>query len=202
MRKSVCFSILLVCCLLYVSAQDSKNISWQFALYNSTGNTLNPRTSSEPVTVADGSQFKLGMSCESDAYCYIADEQPDGTINTIFNGTVKSSSELDLPGQNSFFTLQPPDGIERFHIIISSVRQKKLEKLLSSSDKGSCSPSVSRQIIDEIGRLRLTLTPYTEEPAKPVVMGATSRGFTPGLTPDATAFSGASVYVETVRIRH
>jgi len=202
MKKSVCFLILFLCCLLYIPAQDSRNISWQFALYNSTGNVLNPGSPSEPVTVSDGSQFRFGMTCESDAFCYIADEQPDGTINTIFNGTVKSSSKLDLPGQNCFFTLQPPDGIERFHIIISSVRQKKLEKLFASSDKGNCSPSVSRQIIDEIGRLRLTLTPYTEEPVKPVVMGATSRGFTPELTPAATAFSGASVYVETVRIRH
>lgn len=87
-------------------------------------------------------------------------------------------------------------------IIVPSVRRKKLEKLLDSSDKGSCTVSVSRQILDEIGRLRLTLTPYTEEPVKPAGMGATSRGFAPGSDSAVTAFSGASVYVETVRIRH
>jgi len=202
MKKSVCFSILFLFCVLCASAQNNKNISWQFALYNSEGAVIGSDSPAEPLAVSDGSQFRLGLNCKADALCYIADEQPDGTVNVIFSGTVKSSSELNLPGENRFFTLQPPDGTERFHIIVSSVRQKKLEKLLASSDKGSCTASVSRQILDEIGRLRLTLTPYTEEPVKPAVMGAASRGFTPGSDSAVTAFSGASVYVETVRIRH
>jgi hypothetical protein len=202
MKKSVCFSILFLFCFLSVSAQDDKNISWQFALYNSEGSVIGSASPSEPLTVSDGSQFRLGLSCKTDAFCYIADEQPDGTVNVIFNGIVKNSASLNLPGENSFFTLQPPDGTERFHVIVSSARQKKLEKLFASSDKGSCTTTVSREIIDEIGRLRLTLAPYTEEPVKPAVMGATSRGFTPGSDSVVTAFSGASVYVETVRIRH
>ncbi|MCK9169589.1 MAG: DUF4384 domain-containing protein [Treponema sp.] len=192
MKKYGIVCIFCMCMFFSIAAQNKNTFSWKFAFYDENGSIINTTNSTNAVSMSDGQKFRFWLQPESDAYCYVADEQADGNVSILYSKIIKRQNAVNLPAPDQFFVLEPPDGIERFYIIVSAVRQKKLEKSFSAGD--------SQQILDEIGRLRLAQTPFAEIPVKPAVMGAAARG----LADDsfATGCSGASIYVRTIKIKH
>ena len=195
------FSFCMVVCML--QAQASGIFSWQFALYTDGGSNILENSSSQPVNMQDGEKFRLYLLSDSHAYCYILDEQPDGTTNVLWDSEIQGKSPVLLPSEENFFVLGPPDGTEKLHVIISGEPLKHLSALLDKCKKHIGSAEISRQVLDEVGRLKISLSSFTEVPVKPAVMGAATRGLSSEqLSATAIAYSGAAVYVKTVRIKH
>jgi hypothetical protein len=177
---------------------------WSFGFFSVIGEEYQSLPLSQAAQMKDGDRFRLLVSSEKDAYCYILDEQPDGILCQIFGGRLRAKDAIFIPSgdDEDCFVLGPPDGIERIHILVSAIRQEKLEQLSARLSKDADKATASRKTLDEMSRVRQSLTSFTEAPSKPAVMGASTRFLAERAESEAIEFSGASTYVKTIRISH
>jgi hypothetical protein len=183
---------------------EPSSFEWKFGFFSVAGEDYKVLPLSEAAQMKDGDRFRLLVSSESDAYCYILDEQPDGLVCQMYGGKLKAENAVFIPsgeGEDCFI-LGPPDGVDKIHILVAAARLNKLEQLLARLPKDTDSASVSRKIIDEVSRVRQALSSFAEAPSKPAVMGASTRFLAAKAESEAIEFSGASTYVKTIRITH
>jgi hypothetical protein len=202
MKKLFLISSLLI--LAFPLFAEPNSFSWSFGFFSVVGDDYEVLPLSKAAQMKDGDRFRLLVSSEPDAYCYILDEEPDGLVCQLLGGKLKAGEETFIPsgeGEDSF-VLGPPDGVEKIHILVSAVRQEKLEQLLAKLPKETDQASASRKVLDELSRVRLSLFSFTEAPSKPAVMGASTRFLAAKAESEAIEFSGASTYVKTIRITH
>jgi hypothetical protein len=178
--------------------------SWRFGFFSVVGEDYEVLTLSKAAQMKDGDRFRLLVSSEWDAYCYILDEQPDGLVCQMYAGKLKAKNAVFIPsgeGEDCFI-LGPPDGVDKIHIIVAAARLDKLEQSLAKLPKDADQASASRKVIDEVSRVRQALSSFAEAPSKPAVMGASTRFLAARAESEAIEFSGASTYVKTIRIAH
>jgi hypothetical protein len=202
-RWIMCLCIIMLFASMFCQAQSL--INWQFAFLLPGNDSKGPVDTSRPVKLPDGSEFRLYLKPESDVDCYIVYEQADTIASVLFCGEVTAGRAIYLPGRDKVFSVVPPAGTEKIHIIISGCPQKTLETFAAALQEHPRDLSISQKIIDEILRMKQNVSAFTEVSVKPVSTGGTARAFMPGISPDdpvCTEYSGAGLYVKTVRIRH
>jgi hypothetical protein len=194
-------SLLILAFSLY---GEPSSFQWSFGFYSVIGEEYQTLPLSEAAQMKDGDRFRLLVSSEADAYCYILDEQPDGVLCQLFGDRLKAKDAIFVPSgdDEDCFVLGPPDGIEKIHILVSATRQEKLEQLTARLPRDADKASASRKTLDEVSRLRQSLASFTESPSKPAVMGAAIRFMEARAESEAVEFSGSSTYVKTIRISH
>lgn len=204
MKKQYCFVFFLFV-LLGVYAQSDIGFSWQLGFFTMRASALELQPVSKILQLADGDHVKVSLASKDNPFCYIVDEQPDGIVYELYNRKLDASRQVLLPGDSpeDSYTLGPPDGIDKFHIILSSSQCRKLEQLLSILNKESNSADASGKVLDEIAKIRQSVSSVVETPSKPAVMGATTRALSQNSsTGNLVDFSGSTVYVKTIRLRH
>jgi hypothetical protein len=183
---------------------EPSSFEWRFGFFSVVGDDYRALPLSQAAQMKDGDRFRLLVSSESDAYCYILDEQPDGVVCQMFSGRLSARKAVFIPsgeGEDCFI-LGPPDGVDKIHILVAAVRLDKLEQLLAKLPKDTDPASASRKVIDEVSRIRQALSSFAESPSKPAVMGASTRFLAAKAESEAIEFSGSSTYVKTIRIAH
>jgi hypothetical protein len=202
MKKLFFISSLLV--IAFSLYGEPGSLEWRFGFFLVVGEDYKVLPLSQTAQMKDGDRFRLLVSSESDAYCYILDEQPDGLVCQMYCGRLKAKNAVFIPsgeGEDCFI-LGPPDGVDKIHILVSASRQEKLELSLAKLPKDADQVGASRKVIDEVSRVRQALSSFAEAPSKPAVMGASTRFLAAKAESEAIEFSGASTYVKTIRITH
>jgi hypothetical protein len=202
-RWIMCLCIILLSVGMFCQAQSC--INWQFAFLLPGNDSQRPVDTSKPVVLPDGAKFRLYVKPESDADCYIVYEQADGTAAIPYCGEVTAGTAVYLPGRDKVFSVVPPAGTEKIHIIVSCHPRKTLENFAAALQKHPGDADISQKIVDEILHMKQNASVFTESPVKPVSTGGTARAFTPGqsqIDPACTEYSGAELYVKTIRIWH
>lgn len=202
--KKMLTLFVLISGLSFLYAQSDSSLVWQLAFLHKTAGRLESLPVSQVMQLKDGDQFKLKISSDDDASCYVIDEQGDGTVAVLFDAKLNAFEPQELPGtgDDALFVLSPPDGTDKIHVIVSDGPIKNIEPLLAKLEKEGNSPSASRGVLDEIARIKQNLSPVTEKPSKPAVMGASTRALIAPSSNTTTEFAGASLYVKTIRIKH
>jgi hypothetical protein len=198
------FSIPSLLILAFSLYGEPSSLEWRFGFFSVVGEDYKVLPLSQAAQMKDGDRFRLLVSSESDAYCYILDEQPDGLVCQMYGGRLKAKNAIFIPsgeGEDCFI-LGPPDGVEKIHILVTAVRLDKLEQSLAKLLKDTDPASASKKVIDEVSRVRQALSSFAEAPSKPAVMGASTRFLAAKAESEAIEFSGASTYVKTIRITH
>ena len=153
--------IVLLSGFSFLYAQTDSALVWQLAFLHKTAGRLESLSISQVSKLKDGDQFKLKISSDDDASCYVIDEQGDGSVAVLYNAKLKAFETQALPGDadDALFVLSPPDGTDKIHIIVSDAPVKTIELLLAKLEKEGASPAASRNVLDEIARIKQNLSP-------------------------------------------
>lgn len=197
-KYTLTFILFIFAVLLYPQTKDG--FQCQLEVYQGR-ETLSSCPLTSVMQMSDGDRVRVYVGTSNDAYCYVIEEQPNGIAKVLYNAMLSSDKALYLPGSDDSYTLGMPDGMDRFHIVVSASRQKNLERLLEDLGKNEKSPSASRKVLDEIATIGQSVSSIVEQPVKPALMGASTRGLTKPKS-NMIELSGASVYVKTIRIKH
>jgi hypothetical protein len=145
--------------------------------------------------MSDGEQFQILISPDKASYLYVLYEDTTGSVSVLFKGVVKSGEELLLPGESSLYSVGPPGGSERIVFVIALRPMNTLEALLSHLAEADG----AQKALDEIARIKNSLSSLAEAPEKPVPMAGTARHL---VDSTVTEFDGQDTYVKTIRLDH
>jgi hypothetical protein len=178
-----------------VSILASQALSWKLGLLatGASGETSVPF--GRPVQMSDGEQFQILISPDKASYLYVLYEDTTGSVSVLFKGVVKSGEELLLPGESSLYSVGPPGGSERIVFVIALRPMNTLEALLSHLAEADG----AQKALDEIARIKNSLSSLAEAPEKPVPMAGTARHL---VDSTVTEFDGQDTYVKTIRLDH
>ncbi len=181
-----------------VPVQGQSVFAWRMTFVKVGGGGLESIPFSRPFKLADGERFKLTVQADESVYAYVIYAEPSGKLTVLFQGPLKAGRPLSLPSEQDSFKVEPPSGTERIFVMVCAERLPNFEKALSGLEKGNPGAR-SSAILDEIARMKQSLSGLAEAPEKPVPMGGVTRGATQLL---ATEFRGGSTYVKTIRFDH
>lgn len=192
--------------MLFVSVLYAENtISWRLAAFTVKDGMQTSFDVSKPADLHDGDEFGLLIETNStsdSAYCYAVYEDTIGTATVLYSGKIPSTHKVELPAEGETFTVAPPSGTEKIHIVICVQQQKKLEDFCRDLENAKEPRKASMKVIDEINRLRQDSSSFTESAVKPAVTGGTTRGLSRPSVKIYSSFEGFAAYVKTVRIKH
>lgn len=199
--------LLMVLITLFAAAAFSAEpvFSWKLSAFTVSDGMQTVLDVSRPVNLTNGDAF--GIVIETDgrienAYCYAIYEDENGIASALYDGKIPSSGKVTLPSEEETFSVTPPSGIEKIHIIVCSVEQKKLEQFIEKIDGSKDKKTASEKVVDEISRLKLGASSFAEKPVKPATTGGTTRSLGKLSVSPYTEYSGSAVYVKTIRITH
>jgi hypothetical protein len=183
---------LVIITLVPLTAQ-STGLAWKLVFLRWTKGDMESLPFARPIALQDGTQFQVLVAMEGAGYAYVLYEDTNGSVAVLFQGEVKEGQLISLPSEKKSFQVTPPDGTERIHVVVAKSRQAALEGLLKRL------PTNSQTVIDELARMKATLSTVAEAPEKPVPMGGTFRTM-----PDmkVAEFTGQDSYVKTIRLDH
>lgn len=177
------------------AAQDAPSVTWEIAFLK--GEIVKPASQdlSKPIGMKSGDKFQIYLRIvKPKAYVYLLFYGLDGSLTTIFRGSLDEGSAILMPSPDETFTVTPPNGTEYVYAVVSAARQAALEKLLGKAARDSDA------ILDEIKRIQLSGSKLTDVPQKPVPMGGVARGGLEFLK--STQFEGRGSYVQIIRLDH
>ncbi|OQY38980.1 MAG: hypothetical protein B6229_04650 [Spirochaetaceae bacterium 4572_7] len=143
------------------------------------------------IALSDGDKFQLYIKAYDNVYCYIIYEDVQKKIIPFYHAKLEINTEYYFPGSFSYFQVEPPNGKEKFYIVISKDKISSIENSLSNNDND--------KLIDDILRFKQEKNSFTDAPEKPAPMGGVSRGVE---SSKAVNYSGDSSYVKTIRFNH
>lgn len=183
-----------------LAAQGPANLTWKMAFLKWNNTEYEPQTFSRILEFGDGVEFQIYVQAETPAFLYIVKEDANGALALLSRTHLRANMPIFLPAQDDSYTISAPSGTEKIFLVISSASQKNFEKLLDSLTENTGSEAKKTQdILDEIDRIRQSISSLAIEPERPAPMGGVSRGAKKIL---ATEFSGENAYVKTIRIAH
>ena len=173
-------------------AQTPVGVTWKMAVLKIGGKDFSAVPFSRPVPMVNGDKFQIFIQAETDAWCYVVYQSAEGEVEVLSQGPLRSGSYLQLPSEKETYSVTPPKGTEKIYVIMSTDRQRTLERLLTNTKD-------SQPILDEVARIRQSTSTLAENPERPAPMGGVTRGMT---VTQASQFGGLPSYVKTIRIDH
>ena len=195
------FSLFLAAGLGRLCAEGSPNLTWSLAFMRWTGLGYESLSFARPFSLAAKDEYQLFLKVGSSANCYVLREDPHGIVSVLSRTTLAQGASIYLPAADDSYSVgSSAKGSERIYVVVSLDRQKVLEKLLDNlvTAKGD-GRAESDAILDEIARIKQSLSSLAEAPERPSPMGGVTRGPKP---PTATEYSGQATYVKTIRFDH
>ena len=194
-NKAVLLLLVLVFFLAAgLSAQQNRTVTWTLALQNYKTGEMVPFGT--PVQSWTGEQFRLVIRPDSDCYCYVIYESPNGDdVAVLYSGTLKNSESW----YSMVLELAEPQGSESLFIIASLNEQRTLAQRITAFNANSGNLQ-RRALMNEIFRIRSEVSRLREPPEKPVLMGGASRGNAD--KNQGVEYTGLDIYVKTISIEH
>jgi hypothetical protein len=188
---SLFFSLFFVC--FVQTGWSQNNFDWTLALVDVNADTS--VSFSQPIVMKTGETFTLFIKNEAPCYCYIIIQDSEQNVQVLQNRRLAGGEELKFgPIQ-----IMPPAGSENFYVVMSSTEQRDLSSTISIFQKNNSSRRAARDVMNEVLRLRRSLSMLKENPEKPVDMGGAFRGT---LKSEGVVVSGSGSYVKTITINH
>ncbi len=186
------------------------SFNWAFVRQGPDGSPT-PIDFHEKVSISPGDLFKVYVQPVSNAFVYLFLHDAQGDLQLLFPdqfSVFDSRAYLDgryfIPTGENWFALDGARGVERFYLVASSVRLKKLESLvgayLASTDKTR--PAARQAVLDEIARLRKEHSQLTMAAEKPVTIAGGPRGVGPAVQKAATRIDAPGFYYKLFRLEH
>ena len=187
MGKSVIFIFIFCIALGMQGLSADEGFTWHLALVkNNQGLPFD-----DTVKMNDGESFSIDVFTERECYAYIIVEEASGRITPLLYRQIKAGPNgvAKLPVK-----LSPPAGQEKFYVVTSLKEQKDLQKAIDIYRKEKSDDNAALLMT-----MLLEINPNGNNNTKRV-------GFTGVIRAaemvDATEFSGASVYANTIVISH
>ena len=186
--------------VLFVAAGvclQAQNLSWDVLFLK--GNVKN--TAQESISVNQiikmetGEPFQIFITSASDCYSYVISYDSERKMYVLYNGTLKKDATFMLGP----VLLQEPSGTEMLYVIMSLHRQDPLENFLQNYANNPDSSHHANNLRKEIIRLQNEVASLGEPASVFIPSGGTSRGDSQEHT---NRFTGKSLYVRTITIRH
>lgn len=196
------FKILFIMLLMPFSlfSQTPDEINGEVGLFKLEGDRFFSLPTKRPAKMDDGDSFQLYFKSLSSTYVYIIYESAGEDVYVLNSSFMNAEETLFLPSEDELYTLEPPKGIEKIHIVLSLDKEEKLEELISLYETDS---TLKTDILTEIVRLRKSESKIALNPEKPAPMGGVYRSVTKGDQElDTTTINAGRLYVKTIRIKH
>ena len=191
--------------LFTVALFAEPSLTWHLSAFSVEDGMRTPLDVSKPANLADGTDFGITIEIDDavkNAFCYAVYEDGEGMATVLYNGKVPSSHKVMLPSDDETFTVTPPAGMEKIHLVVCATEQKKLAQLIEKLDSAKEAKTASKKVIDEINRVKLSVSSFAETPVKPASTGGVTRGLGASTAETYSEFTGANEYVKTIRISH
>ena len=184
--------------------------NWAFVKRVADGSPA-PIDFKERVSIAPGDLFKIHVQPIRGAFIYLFLQDAQGDLQTLFpesfelfDGSAYLNTRYFVPEGDNWFTLDNARGTERFYLIASSDRLRKLETLVRSYDKASAgAKAAARQaVLDEIARVRREHSQLAIAAEKPVTIAGGTRGINTAIQKVATRIEAPGFYYKLFRLEH
>jgi hypothetical protein len=209
-RFSFFMIILISCAALF--AQDAVSFDFAILSKDAAGKVKNVDFKQDiKISVKDMFQFYVSPAA---GYVYIVliDAQnqvallyPDYSAKT---GFVQIAPKR-LPGEGKYFSVDATPGTERFYLLGSKTRRKKVEDLTArwikaSADKKAASElaAIREDLQDELARLVYEAGPYAGGTEKPHSFGGVVRGADSNSELTVSRITSGQIYARTIRLKH
>jgi hypothetical protein len=167
------------------------------------------------MVLHSGNLIKFYLELEKEGYLYLFHEDSQGELTLFFpknswSKKVPASTPVYIPEGNSWIELDSNTGKENIHILVSTLRLERLEKLYNHhimlKEKDDIKQSLE-SIIGEINSLKRTN--FGKQAEKPLRIAGKVRGNSPGsssipqeLSDMASEITTSGTYVKSVTINH
>jgi hypothetical protein len=192
MKKIFVLSLFAVVAAFQIPAQQ--NLIWDIQFQKGSYREIVPY--SQTITKESGQELYAVISPASDCFCYVVSENSERKMVVLYEQIIKGGNEISLNPLQADNSL----GTTTLYIIMSLVRQNKLEGFIKSYKD---SPSLQRHannLRGEIARLQDTVSGLGEPVIAVIASGGTTRG--PSSNQDyVTQFSEKNIYVRAITIR-
>jgi len=209
--KKLALIILLAASTAALHAQQASTaFNWAFVKRAANGSPA-PIDFRERVSISPGDLFKIHVQPIRGAFIYVFLHDAQGELQllfpegfSLFDARTYQDTGYFIPEGDNWFTLDSARGTERFYLIASSDRLRKLESLVRSHDKASASAkNAARQaVLDEIARVRREHSQLTMAAEKPVTVAGGTRGINTAIQKVATRIEAPGFYYKLFRLEH
>jgi len=149
---------------------------------------------SQIIRMQTGEVFRFSILPGEDAFCYIILYDSQRQVSVLHDKPLPGGAERNF-GQ---FALTEPSGTETIYVIMSVERQVNLENLILNFNRNPKSRQHSNNLYREVVALQNTVSRLGEPASSYIPSGGTARG----AEQYVTRFSGNSLYVRAITIRH
>ena len=150
---------------------------------------------SQIIRMETGQNFQIAITPAVNSFCYVIVNDSSRQIFVLHDQPIRAGNEINLGP----LRLEEPSGTETLYVIMSLERQTSLENLIQSHKSNPQSRQHTDNLRREIVRLQSVASALGEPASIFIPSGGTTRGST---QEHATRFSGQSLYVRTIAVRH
>jgi hypothetical protein len=170
---------------------NAQNLTWELKFLQ--GIKRESVSISELIKMEAGDDFLVTIKPDEDCYCYMVYDDSEHEIFAL--------KEYLKGGIEKFLDPIPifePTGIDTLYVIMSLVRQTKLERLIQTYNINPDSKLNSINLLGEVVNLHTTVSSLGEPPSSFIPGGGTPRGS----NVKANHFSDRNLYVKPIKIQH
>jgi len=190
MKKIIVVLLLLTACV-YLQAQD--NFAWNIRFVR--GQSQESVPIAQIIRMTAGETFLITISSEADAFCYIICYDSQRQIFVLSNEVLRAGQERVVGPMR----ISDPPGTETIYVVMSSQRQTQLEGQIQNFNNNPNSRQHAENLRRDVVSLQNRVSRLGEPSSVYIPSGGTTRGNTQAFV---TRFSGNSLYVRAITIRH
>jgi len=147
------------------------------------------------IQMANGEIFTFSVHPDKNAYCYIVCYDSSREVMVLHDQMISGGQE-EIFGP---FRIDGQPGTDTIYIIISYAKQKNLENLILNFQNNSDSRQSSNNLYREVLNLQNSVSKLGEPASSYIPSAGTARSAS---QQHVTRFSGNSLYVRAITIRH
>jgi len=189
MKKTMIITFFLFTAILLYA----QTLSWDITFLRGRNRESIPI--SRTIHMETGQSFQIFITPAVNSFCYVVVYDSSRQIFVLYDQSIRAGNEITLGP----LRLEEPSGTETLYVIMSLERQTSLENLIRSHRSNPQSRQNADNLRREIVRLQNTASALGEPASVFIPSGGTTRGST---QEHVTRFSGQSLYVRTIAVRH
>jgi len=202
--------------LFAADRNSSIRFSWAFLFQGKDGVTRPIDYDRRVVRLQSGDKLKIYLRPQDAChiYLYLYDSRKD--LFLLFPESFGSgeanprvTKNFELPGVNSWYSLDEQLGVETFYLIVSALplegleeRTKQYFKELTNQGGNSQIVTYKYGVLDEIKRLIKESSYLSEAAEKPIAVAGDFRGIREERDLNGVHIEAAEIYVKTIRLAH
>jgi hypothetical protein len=190
--------VIFVFFFLYIGVcLQAQNLSWDIIFLKGTAQESVPI--SRQIRMEPGETFLITIKPETNCFSYVVFYNSSRNIFVLQDTPITGGVEVNVGP----FELEAPPGVETIYVIIGMNRQTDLEKLIQAYNSNPNSRQNANNLYHEVVNLQTTVSNLGEPASSFIASGGTTRGTANNaLQTQVTRFSGKTMYVRAITIRH